>query len=207
MRCWKISGEISRCREFDGHRAASRRAAGDAMAERSVFSHFTLPYAGTNRSGAKGLRVSPHSQRASAPPVLFNWRELYARYDVRQSSDAIMAKATSGHLANTGRSHDVRPPGPDRYPARAPGRLHRRDEWARTPRRENEPGIVRFDVITDEKEPNRAYFYESTWIGRHSTPMPRARASPSTARDRGLAHRHTTVGRGESAYPPDDDAY
>lgn len=74
--------------------------------------------------------------------------------------------------------------------------------------RENEPGTVRFDVITDEKEPNRAYFYE-VYSDKAAFDAHAKGESLAVYREetKGWAVGTTIVGRGESAYPPDGDAY
>ena len=73
--------------------------------------------------------------------------------------------------------------------------------------RENEPGTVRFDVITDESDPSRVYFYE-VYVDKAAFEAHGQGESIAQfrAETKGWANS-TVVSRGTTAFPPDDDAY
>ncbi len=73
--------------------------------------------------------------------------------------------------------------------------------------RANEPGTVRFDVITDEAEPNRVYFYE---VYRDKAAFEAHGKAESIATFRAETQgwsNSTTVSRGVTAFPLDNDGY
>ena len=74
--------------------------------------------------------------------------------------------------------------------------------------RENEPGTIRFDVIKDENEPNRAYFYE-VYADKAAFDAHGKSESIATFREetKGWSAGSSIVGRGETAYPPDGGSY
>src|SRR5947209_13571156 len=108
-----------------------------------------------------GCTFSPHSQRASAPPVLFSCPKLYARPPFSSIARAIIAGATDSRIALSGEEPamyalliqlDIEPAHRDAYVAAISGHARRATD--------NEPGTVRFDVIRDEGDPNRVFIYE-----------------------------------------------
>ncbi|HEY7909033.1 MAG TPA: putative quinol monooxygenase [Thermomicrobiales bacterium] len=74
--------------------------------------------------------------------------------------------------------------------------------------RTNEPGTIRFDVIKDENEPNRAYFYE-VYADKAAFDAHGKSESIATFREetKGWSAGSSIVGRGETAYPPDGGSY
>lgn len=75
--------------------------------------------------------------------------------------------------------------------------------------RQNEPGTIRFDVIADESNPNRMYFYEA-YIDRAAFDTHGKSESIALFREetKGWSTGTTIIGRGGTLYPPNgDDAY
>ena len=74
--------------------------------------------------------------------------------------------------------------------------------------RENESGTIRFDVITDENEPNRAFFYE-VYTDKAAFEVHGKSESIAIFREetKGWSAGTVIVGRGETTYPPNGDSY
>jgi (4S)-4-hydroxy-5-phosphonooxypentane-2,3-dione isomerase len=75
--------------------------------------------------------------------------------------------------------------------------------------RQNEPGTLRFDVIADESDSNRLYYYEA-YVDKAAFDAHAKGESIATfrAETNGWSNGPATVNRGETTYPPnDDDAY
>ncbi len=72
--------------------------------------------------------------------------------------------------------------------------------------RQNEPGTIRFDVITDETDPNRLYYYE-VYVDKAAFDAHAKGESIVTfrAETQGWSNGTTIVRRGETTYPPDDE--
>ncbi|MDQ2786602.1 MAG: antibiotic biosynthesis monooxygenase [Chloroflexota bacterium] len=72
--------------------------------------------------------------------------------------------------------------------------------------RQNEPGTIRFDVIADESDPNRLYYYE-VYLDKAAFDAHAKGESVATyhAETQGWSNGPTTVRRGETTYPPNDD--
>ncbi|MGI8689654.1 MAG: putative quinol monooxygenase [Thermomicrobiales bacterium] len=72
--------------------------------------------------------------------------------------------------------------------------------------RQNEPGTIRFDVIADESDPNRLYYYEA-YKDRAAFDAHAQGESIATfrAETQGWSNDTSIVGRGETTYPLNDD--
>lgn len=72
--------------------------------------------------------------------------------------------------------------------------------------RQNEPGTIRFDVIADESDPNRLYYYEA-YEDRAAFDVHAQGESITTfrAETQGWSNGTSTVRRGETTSPPNDD--
>lgn len=72
---------------------------------------------------------------------------------------------------------------------------------------QNEPGTIRFDVIADETDPNRLYYYEVyTDKAAFDAHAKGESIVIFRAETNGWSNGPTIVKRGETAYPPNDDA-
>lgn len=74
--------------------------------------------------------------------------------------------------------------------------------------RQNEPGTMRFDVITDDTDPNRIYIYEA-YVDRAALDVHNAGTSIAQFREetKGLSATFSRLGRGTTIFPPDGDPY
>ncbi len=74
---------------------------------------------------------------------------------------------------------------------------------------QNEPGTIRFDVIADESDPNRLYYYE-VYVDKAAfdAHAKGERIAIFRAETQGWSNDTTIVKRGATTYPPNgDDAY